>query len=74
MASSEKHFIRRVAIALSILYLVLVPVFAALKVTTSLLRTISWPELVYGPAITIGCSFVLIHAAVWIECRIRKRA
>ena len=47
---------------------------AALKATTPLFGAMPWPEVAYGPAITLSCSFSLFSAAVKVECWVRDRA
>ncbi len=72
MATPEKLYHRRIAVAFCLLYVVVVPLALALKFTSSLFDAAAWPELVYGPAITLMCFFLLIRGAMWIECRFRK--
>jgi uncharacterized protein (DUF302 family) len=70
---SEGSLLRRAAIAFIALYLVAVAVFAALKAATTFCTTMTWPEVIYGPAITVISSFLLFYVAFRIECRIRDR-
>jgi hypothetical protein len=67
--SARCQVIRRVALAFTGLYVVILCAFAAIKAGTPFFQAQAWAEVVYGPAITIGCSFLLFLAAIWIETR-----
>jgi hypothetical protein len=71
MVTSERQLIRCVAVALALVCIAIVTTFAALKAGTPLFGAIPWPEVVYGPAITAGCCFLLFYAAYRLECWIR---
>lgn len=73
MSSSERQFVRRVAIAMIGLYCVVTSLLAVLKIGTSLFDITPWAEVVYGPAVTFGFSFAMFYAAVRIEMRVRRR-
>lgn len=70
---SEGPFLRRAALAFTALYIAVVAVLAALKAATPYLAMMSWPEVIYGPAITVISSALLGYAAFRIECRLRDR-
>jgi hypothetical protein len=74
MASSARQLIRRVAIIFAAMYPVVVVSFSVLKATTASFDAAPWPEIFYGPAITIGCCYLLFYVAVKLECWIRDRA
>lgn len=74
MALSERQLTRRVAVALAIFYPVAVASAATLKIISPRFNTAPWPEIVYGPAITIGFCFLLVCAGIRLECWIRDRA
>lgn len=71
MPPETGRLVRRVGVAFTGLYLGIVAVFALLKAKTSFFAAQPWAEVVYGPAITVGCSFLLFLSAVWIELWIR---
>jgi hypothetical protein len=68
---SERQILRRCAVAFALLYIGVATSFAALNAGTPLPGTITWPEVFCGPAITIGCSYLLFYAGVRLECWIR---
>jgi hypothetical protein len=55
---------------LIISYLVWVGITSVLKITTSV-STPTWPEMIYGPAITVTCVAAMLAAVNWIANRIR---
>ncbi len=57
-----------------VVYPIAVGVLALLKVKTDLLRSASWAELFYGPAITLGSCYFLFCIGCWIEWWIRGKA
>ena len=73
MSMREWRLLRWAGIAFTVLYFAAVGILALLKATTPLFALAPWTELVYGPALTFGCSFLLLAFAVWIEDRIRGR-
>jgi hypothetical protein len=70
---TTQQFLRRVAVASAVVYVALVAAFVALKATTPRFGAVAWSEIVYGPAITVVCSFLLICAGARIECWFRNR-
>ena len=71
---TERQFWRRVAAIFAALYLAVAVSFAAMKAGTSYFGSLPWPEVVYGPAILIGCCFLLFYAAARVESWVRGRA
>jgi hypothetical protein len=65
----DRPLIRCVSVAA--LYTVAVVLLATLKATTTFLDAMTWAELVYGPAITVGCCCVFVYVAVVLECWLR---
>jgi len=45
---------------------------AFLKTATPLRASISWAEVVFGPAITVGLALLLLIAGSWIEHVFRR--
>jgi hypothetical protein len=72
MPLSTRHFLRRIAIAFVVAYVVLVATFSALKVWLGAEKP-PWAEVFYGPAITVGSCYLLVGVAVWLECRMRQK-
>ena len=70
---SERGLLRRAAVAFSALYVVLVAGFALLKALTPRWGAVAWAEIVYGPAITVFCGYLLFYVAVRVECLVRDR-
>jgi hypothetical protein len=74
MPPSSRRFLRHLASALVVACVVIVGVFAALKVRFGddppLGMSSSWPELFYGPALTASSSYLLVVIIVWLQVRI----
>jgi hypothetical protein len=68
---TTNQFLRLLAIGLCVTYGVVIAIFAVLKAATPALDFIGWAEIVYGPAITVGCVFLLMAIGVRVECWIR---
>jgi len=61
-------------IALAVVYVAAVGFFAIGKAASMPgLDRLSWPEVIYGPAITVASTFLLLLGATKIEDLIRSR-
>lgn len=66
------RFIKLLGIAFSMYYVAMVAILVLLKATLSPADGLSWTEVVYGPAITVGSCFLLVVVGLWVEHRIRR--
>jgi hypothetical protein len=71
MTSPDRRYLRGIAIASVAVYMVTAAVLATLKATTRLPGAMPWLEVVFGPAITVGCTALLIYLGAWVECWVR---
>ena len=63
-----KQLLARVARVCVLIDLLVVVLFASLK-TFLPFPLLGWPEIIYGPALTLASCFVLFAAAAWITSR-----
>jgi hypothetical protein len=50
-----------------------VALLALLKALLPRLLDIPWPEVFYGPALTVAAVFLIVMLASWLETSIRRR-
>ena len=55
-----------------LIYFLAVAALTAVKLVAPF-QILPWPEVFYGPGITLGCCFLLFAAAVWIGARRDRR-
>ena len=69
---SPKRLLVRMAKLFVLIYLAAVAGFTAVNLLSPI-KILPWPELFYGPAITVVSCFILFAAAVWISSRRDRR-
>jgi len=62
----RKNVARNLLIGLAAWYAVGVGLCSVLKLIVPLCSNVPWPEVFYGPAITVGSTVVLIVGVTWI--------
>jgi len=76
LSAEERTIFRRITIVMAASYPVLVAVAAGVNWTVGHLlpgfARASWPELLYGPAITLVCVWAMVVLEVWIRLRFRR--
>jgi hypothetical protein len=65
----DRIVIRNISIALASCYPVAVIVCAVLKMNVPVCANVPWPEVVFGPAMTLAAAFVMFLAVYWIVRR-----
>ena len=71
MPKNDFWVLRRVGIIFAALY----PVFVGALAIDKLARPSQykpWPEVLYGPALTLGSVWMLVAIGAWIEVRFRR--
>jgi hypothetical protein len=63
--------LRRIGVAFAALYPVFVATLATIKLITP--QRMSWPEVFYGPAITLVSVWMLVAIGAWIAERFWRR-
>jgi hypothetical protein len=66
-------FLKPYGVALIGLYVFAVGLLLFIKVMTDLLPSLSWAEVFYGPALTLGSCYLLGCFVCWVEWRIRRK-
>jgi len=70
MTSPDRRYLRGIAIASVVGYMVTATVLARLR-ATGFLATMRWDEVFLGPAITFSCGALLLFVVAWVECWVR---